>query len=177
MNNNVKSATTAGLLGIFLGSIGAHDWYLGNKKKGTIHVCLAASGLVVSLIADVVLPSALSYRALLSAAVLISILGAISAIIMTANAIWGLAEGIQILMQGDAGLAQKGYMVAQPNMNYGNGNNGYCNQSMNNSGMQQNMNNGTMNGTMNGNMNNQNQNVNNNNGFNNGFGNGSQNGQ
>lgn len=169
MNNNVKSATTAGLLGIFLGSIGAHDWYLGDKKKGTIHVCLAASGLVVSLIADVILPSALSYRALLSAAVLISILSAVSTIIMTANALWGLAEGIQILMQGDAGLARKGYMVAQPNMNYGNGNTGYNNQPMNNSGMQQNM----SNGTMSGNVSNPNQNVNNNNGF----GDGSQNGQ
>lgn len=169
MNNNVKSATTAGLLGIFLGAIGAHDWYLGDKKKGTIHVCLAASGLVVSLIADVILPSALSYRALLSAAVLISILSAVSTIIMTANAIWGLAEGIQILIQGDAGLARKGYMVAQPNMNYGNGNNGYNNQPMNNSGMQQNM----SNGTMSGNVNSPNQNVNNNNGF----GNGSQNGR
>lgn len=33
MNNNVKSATVAGLLGIFLGSIGAHCWYLGDKRK------------------------------------------------------------------------------------------------------------------------------------------------
>lgn len=31
--NGFKSATTAGLLGIFLGAVGAHCWYLGDKKK------------------------------------------------------------------------------------------------------------------------------------------------
>lgn len=156
MNNSVKSATTAGLLGIFLGSVGAHDWYLGDKKKGIIHVCLAASGIIVSIIASVVLPSALSYRALLSWAGLISILGLIATLIMAGNGIWGLVEGIIILSQGDAGLARKGYMVAQSNMGYGNGYNNYGNQPMNNFGAQQNnMNNGGMNGNM-GNVNNMN---------------------
>ncbi len=29
----IKSAIAAGLLGIFLGQFGAHDWYLGDKKE------------------------------------------------------------------------------------------------------------------------------------------------
>lgn len=152
MNNNVKSATTAGLLGIFLGSVGAHDWYLGNKKKGIIHVCLAASGFLVFLIASVILPSALSYRALLSWTGLISVLAMIATLMMSGNGIWGFVEGIMILTQGDAGLAKKGYNVANQNMNYGNNNFGA--QQGNNFGMQ-NMNN--MNGMSNANgMNNMN---------------------
>lgn len=194
MNNNVKSATVAGLLGIFLGSVGAHDWYLGDKKKGTIHVCLAASGLIVSVIATAILPAALSYRTLLSMAGLIALLSGVAGLIMAANGIWGLVEGIMILTQGDAGLARKGYNVAQPNMNYGgnNGYNNYGNQPMNNFGAQQNMNgmnnmnnmgnmgnmgnaNNMNNGQMNGIGNNQ-MNQNQGNGMNGGNG-GSQNGQ
>ncbi len=157
MNNNVKSATVAGLLGIFLGAVGAHDWYLGDKKKGIIHVCLAASGLVVSLIASALLPAILSFRTLLQMSALLAILGGIAAIIMAGNGIWGFIEGIIILAQGDAGLARKGYMVAQPSMGYGNNgyNNGYNNnnysQPMNNNFGGPNMGNGNMNnGGMNG---------------------------
>ena len=140
MNNNYKSATTAGLLGIFLGSVGAHDWYLGNKNKGIIHVCLAASGVVLMLVADIILPMSLSLWTLAKIAWLFTILNGLSAIVMFGNSVWGLVEGIIILSQGDAGLARKGYMVA-PSMNY-------------NAGMQQNMNNmQNMNGGMNNNMN------------------------
>lgn len=160
MNSNVKSATVAGLLGIFLGSVGAHDWYLGDKKKGTIHVCLAASGIIVSVIASAILPAALSWRTLITMAWLITILSGVAALIMAANGIWGVVEGIIILAQGDAGLVRKGYAVAQP-MGYGNnyGNSGYNNygQPMNNMGHGNNgenwnpNNNGNMNGNMNGN--------------------------
>ncbi len=157
MNNNYKSATTAGLLGIFLGSVGAHDWYLGNKNKGIIHVCLAASGVVLMLVADIILPMSLSLWTLAKIAWLFTILNGLSAIVMFGNSVWGLVEGIIILSQGDAGLARKGYMVA-PSMNY-------------NAGMQQNMNNMQNMGTNNmGNMQNMNGGMNNN--MNGNFGNG-----
>ncbi len=39
-------------------------------------------------------------------------LAAIAYLVMMANGIWGLVEGIIILVQGDAGLAAKGYAVA-----------------------------------------------------------------
>ena len=113
MNNNVKSATTAGLLGIFLGAVGAHDWYLGNKTKGIIHVCLASSGIVLSIIASVVLPTALSYRALLTWGTVIALLGGLACLVMAGNGIWGFVEGIIILAQGDAGLARKMAIVAK----------------------------------------------------------------
>lgn len=114
MNQNVKSATTAGLLGIFLGAFGAHNWYLGEKNKGIIHVCMMGGGLLVQIVASAILPNVLSLSALLTWASIIGILGTISALAMSASGIWGLVEGITILTQGDAGLARKGYAVAQP---------------------------------------------------------------
>lgn len=131
--NNIKSATTAGLLGIFLGSIGAHDFYLGDKKKGIIHVCLAASGIIVSIIVSAILPMILSYWTLLKMASFLGLLNGLAALVVTGNGIWGFVEGIIILTQGDAGLAQKGYRVAGPvnNVNTMNNNNSVMNNNMN----------------------------------------------
>ncbi len=144
MQQNTKSATTAGLLGIFLGSFGAHNWYLGEKSKGIAHVCMMSGGLLIEIVASIILPSVLSLSALLSAAAFLAILTSIAAAAMSASGIWGLVEGIIILTQGDAGLARKGYAVATPVMpqNYGPQpmNNGYA-QPMNN-GYTQPMNNG-----------------------------------
>lgn len=39
-NKSTKSKTTAGLLAIFLGSLGIHNFYLGNKIKGTVQLLL-----------------------------------------------------------------------------------------------------------------------------------------
>ena len=148
MNNNIKSATTAGLLGIFLGSVGAHDWYLGNKKKGIIHVCLAASGLLVFLIASVILPTALSYRTYYHMIGLIGILSTIAGLIMAGNSIWGFVEGIIILSQGDAGLVRKGYMTSNPGIGY-NSQTNFTNNMNQNVNPNNNQNNGFNNGGMN----------------------------
>ncbi len=140
---NTKSATVAGLLGIFLGAVGAHNWYLGEKQKGIIHCCLAGSGILITVIASVVLPSVMSFSALLTYAWVFSLLGVLSAAVMSGNALWGLIEGIIILAQGDAGLARKGYAVATPQMNYNQGwqqpmNNGYQNNGYPQQGWQNN---------------------------------------
>lgn len=119
---NVKSATTAGLLGIFLGSFGAHNFYLGEKSKGIIHVCMMSAGLLVEILATAILPNVLSLSMLLQMAWIFTMLAGIASLVMFASAIWGLSEGVTILTQGDAGLARKGYAVAQPqmmNQNYG----------------------------------------------------------
>lgn len=114
MYQNTKSATTAGLLGIFLGAFGAHNWYLGEKGKGIAHVCMMCGGVLVEIIAGAVLPNVLSFSALLTWASILGILASIAALAMSASGIWGLIEGITILAQGDAGLARKGYNVATP---------------------------------------------------------------
>lgn len=125
---NTKSATTAGLLGIFLGAFGAHNWYLGEKNKGIAHICMMAGGILVEVVASIILPNVLSFSVLLTAASILGVLGGIASIAMTASGIWGLVEGIQILVGGDAGLAAKGFPVASamsqpynnmPQPNYG----------------------------------------------------------
>lgn len=127
MNNNIKSATTAGLLGIFLGSVGAHNWYLGDKKKGTLHVIVFGAGVFAIIVADVILPSVVSFWTLYRILWLISLLSWGGALAMSASGLWGLIEGVQIMAQGDVGLAQKGYRVATGMQNFG-GQNGMNNQ-------------------------------------------------
>ena len=162
MYQNTKSATTAGLLGIFLGAFGAHNWYLGEKGKGIAHVCMMSAGILVEILAAIVLPNVLSITMLFQMAWLFALLTGVAGIAMSASAIWGLVEGITILVQGDAGLAQKGYAVASPAPGYNQQmNNGYGpmnNMGWNNNGMNGNMNN--MGGNMNGGMNNMGSNMN-----------------
>lgn len=119
-HTKVKSATVAGLLGIFLGQFGAHSWYLGKKKQGIAHVCLFAVAMIILIIGMVMAVSATTspysyYRAATSgtanAAVILCLLGWF---IMFGNAIWALVEAIILFVQGDAGLAAKGYAVATP---------------------------------------------------------------
>lgn len=153
-NQSVKSATTAGLLGIFLGAVGAHNWYLGDKKKGIIHVSLVCGSVVIAVVVNIIFNTMAKSNPLGFLAVAVSqpwwyLLGVSAAGLATsASAIWGFVEGVTILSQGDAGLAQRGYNVAQPmpaqNYNqsmggYGQPMNGY-NQPMN--GYGQPMNNG-----------------------------------
>ena len=176
--NNYKSATTAGLLGIFLGTVGAHDWYLGDRKKGTIHVCLFGAGLALIIIGDAILPNVLSIWTVYKMMWLFNLLNWAAWALIAASEIWGFIDGVKILSQGDAGLAQRGFAVnpnagMNPNMNMNmnqmnnmNGMNGMNN--MGNMGNMGNMNNGNFN-NMNGNMNNFNNqnNINSQNNFNN----------
>ena len=107
----VKSAIAAGLLGIFLGAFGAHDWYLGDKKKGLTHILLFAGGFVVIMLSSVVAAIA-AVSGINFLAAIFGFLSAVAYLVMMGNSIWGLVEGIIILVQGDAGLAAKGYTVA-----------------------------------------------------------------
>lgn len=114
MNQSPKSSTVAGLLGIFLGAVGAHNWYLGEKRNGIIHVCLAGAGIVLEIVGAIILPASMSPLTLYRMAALITALSAIGGLLISASGLWGLIEGIMILSAGDAGLARKGYAVATP---------------------------------------------------------------
>ncbi len=89
MNSNVKSSTTAGLLGIFLGAFGGHNWYLGEKQKGIAHCCMMGAGILIEILSGAVLPNVLSWRALLTWATILGILSGIAGLVMSASAIWG----------------------------------------------------------------------------------------
>ena len=66
-NTNSKSRIAAGILGIILGSLGIHNFYLGYTNKGIAQLLLTLIG------------------------------GLLCGIGAMASAIWGLIEGIQIL--------------------------------------------------------------------------------
>lgn len=109
----IKSSTTAGLLGVFLGCVGAHDWYLGNRKKGTTHLVLFIVGFVLTAVSSILefqsVASSLPQMASWS-----KLIGIWGFVVSGANAAWSLIEGIIILARGDAGLAREGYAVAVP---------------------------------------------------------------
>lgn len=122
-NHSPKSAIAAGLLGIFLGSLGIHNFYLGDKKKGIIHLCLLGGTILLSLIgsivvaagaASVVVPSGnyLNVGGAVAGFGASAIFVALAGLVSAGNTIWGFVEGIIILVQGDAGLAAKGITVA-----------------------------------------------------------------
>lgn len=111
MKQNPKSATVAGLLGIFLGGVGAHDFYLGgrtNRIKGIVHASLAGVAFLTLLIAGVILPNTMSLWTLLTAAGTLQVFCILAWVLATGNGIWALVEAIIILAKGDAGLAEQG---------------------------------------------------------------------
>lgn len=47
LEENRKSRIAAGLLGILLGTLGAHNFYLGNSARGTIQLCITLVSLLL----------------------------------------------------------------------------------------------------------------------------------
>ena len=108
-NKETRSATVAGTLGILLGWVGAHNWYLGEKKKGMIHVALASSSLVIEFLVGVIWPSQNSITGLIGTASSIIMLAPIVSLLMFASEIWGIIEAVKILQEGDAGMIRRGF--------------------------------------------------------------------
>lgn len=71
-NPNAKSKIAAGLLGIFLGAFGVHNFYLGYTSKAVIQLVCTIVGLLTSCFV-------------------------IGAFVVFGIEIWGLVEGIMIL--------------------------------------------------------------------------------
>lgn len=99
---STKSVEVAGVLGIILGSVGAHDWYLGNKKGAWAHVGLLILSVILLVVGSIVLPLVKSDDLETP-----DTLGMITMIILAGNAIWGVLEGVLILVQGRAGLLRR----------------------------------------------------------------------
>lgn len=70
--NGAKSKLAAGLLGIFLGTFGVHNFYLGYTQKAIIQLVCSIVGIILSCIG-------------------------IGVLIVIGIEIWGLIEGIMIL--------------------------------------------------------------------------------
>lgn len=107
----IKSSVAAGLLGIFLGAFGAQNWYLGENKKGVIHVALTGGGFLLIMLSAVMVALTAQVPFM---GFFFGFLMFLSYIAIMGSGIWGFVEGIIILVQGDAALAAKGYTVAAP---------------------------------------------------------------
>lgn len=78
----MKSKTVAAVLAFFLGAYGAHEFYLGDKRKGIIRLAAALGCTILYYIMLVVLP----------------VVGMIFGLGLTALGIWGFVDFIRILM-------------------------------------------------------------------------------
>ncbi len=73
-----KSKMAAGLLGIFLGSFGVHNFYLGYTAKAVTQLCITVGSILLTIITS-------------------GVAGVITPFIILGVSIWGLVEGIMIL--------------------------------------------------------------------------------
>ena len=78
-----KSKLAAGLLGIFLGAYGVHNFYLGYTKKAIIQVAVTGGSIVLSFILGITVVGLFL--------VFIPIMASMG------MGIWGMVEGIMIL--------------------------------------------------------------------------------
>lgn len=105
MPSNAKSGLAAGLLGIFLGSFGVHNFYLSFKKKAVAQLALTVVGiaLIISCFMLAVFASAFAYEDTYGA-LLIAMLGVIFAIVgaicICVSSLWSFIEAIIILCGG-----------------------------------------------------------------------------
>ena len=92
-NEERKSKLVAGLLGIFLGSYGVHNFYLGYTQKGLIQVIASLGSIALSVVLWII-------SGLLSVVFigfLIMPIAFILDFVPTGIWVWGLIEGIMIL--------------------------------------------------------------------------------
>lgn len=96
--NKPKNATTAGLLGVFLGVFGVHDWYLGKKKPALLHSLLAI--ISITFMAVVIYNSS-SYdslgQLLRSGSGFMFIFYSLGWLAWIFNVLWSAVEGFLIL--------------------------------------------------------------------------------
>lgn len=91
-----KSAIAAGLLGIFLGSLGVHNFYLGFKKKAVAQLLLSIAGIFFTVLYGITLAGAIiGGDMLLPLLAVLFLLAGIAC--MMASSIWALVEGIMLL--------------------------------------------------------------------------------
>lgn len=91
-----KSKIAAGLLGIFLGCYGAHNFYLGKTKRAVAQLALFIGGLILYFV-GVVAGTVLAATELVAAGIILIILGVLGILAALAVGIWALVEGIMIL--------------------------------------------------------------------------------
>ncbi len=101
-----KSKVTAALLAFFLGEIGIHNFYLGQKGRGIGHIALAVIAVILYIVAIAAAVGNADQSGELSDAGAAGFGGAMlfSFLVGGANTIWKLVEFIMILVKNDGSL-------------------------------------------------------------------------
>ncbi len=107
-----KSADTAGILGITLGGLGVMDFYLGNYRKAAVHVGLLMLVLTLLIVEMIVLPLSCLGLEWSDCAGMNAVIEVLIVIVVLGNFLWGVAEGIVVLIRGDDGLVSRGYRIS-----------------------------------------------------------------
>ena len=95
-NPEMKSKLAGGLLGIFLGWVGVHNFYLGYTKKAIVQLCLTVGSVVLETVLYIVA----TVLALIYIGFLIYPIAVLVGFIPVGVGIWGFVEGIMILAGG-----------------------------------------------------------------------------
>ena len=93
MNNNQKSRVAAGMLGIFLGSYGVHNFYLGYTNKGITQVALSVGSIFISIF----LYMLAGFLSVFIIGLFIFPIAILFNMIPIGVWVWGLVEGINLL--------------------------------------------------------------------------------
>ena len=105
MENSDKSRVTAGLLGVFLGGFGIHNFYLGERTKGIAKLILTLVGgfiyfssMMLLNFATVILSTSSDFNSYLGVLLVLSSIATISMILggllWGSSALWGFIEGM-----------------------------------------------------------------------------------
>lgn len=101
---STKSSVAAGLLGIILGGLGVHDFYLGYNKLGVAHLVMVLGGWVVSVFVAAIALSVESAEGAGNvgnnpATVALAWSLMIGYVLTFASWAWGFVEGVMCLMK------------------------------------------------------------------------------
>ena len=99
-----KSKVAAGVLGILLGWIGVHNFYLGYTKKAVLQLLLTIGAMVIGAVGGFI---ATLLTAIYIGFLLLPVVEIIAGGMSLAAFVWGLVEGIMILT-GKIGADAKG---------------------------------------------------------------------
>ena len=94
-----KSMVLAAVLAFFLGGIGVHNFYLGQKQKGLIHIGMVVVALILVFIGMIAVGAALDGGSGAAVGGIIYVLGAV---VSAVNGIWAFVEFILILIRKDS---------------------------------------------------------------------------
>ncbi len=94
--SGAKSRTVAGVLGIVLGSLGVHKFYLGNTVPGIIHVGVTGGGIFLFIVAAILSAAFYGFGIIIG-----GLFGLLGWLAITASGVVGLVEGIIYLTKSD----------------------------------------------------------------------------